>query len=326
MTAGAPTVSAIIIFKDEERFISEAISSVLEQTSDDWELLLVDDGSTDASTDIAREVAAGNHPKVRYLEHPDHENRGMSASRNLGISEAMGTFIAFLDADDKWLPEKLERQVADLTRHPEAAMVFGPLLRWRRWTGEPDAENYEHLVGNGWKRFGEHPYAGQIIEPPKLCRLILKDDYFIPSGCLIRRSVLDEVGRFEAPFRGWFEDAVVMVKISLRFPVYVSPDVLYLYRWHPDSCTQLLDDDAVVEKRNTYYAWVERHLRENDMYSPRMRLALARGALLNRYRATVNLGVLNLARAAGRVAIPRRVRDQLRDYWREKTRPSVSGR
>src|SRR5215218_5812117 len=92
-------VSVIIIFLDAERFIEEAIESVFAQTYDDWELLLVDDGSTDGDTRIALEYAEQNPGRVRYLQHPGHQNRGMSASRNLGIGSARGEYIAFLDAD-----------------------------------------------------------------------------------------------------------------------------------------------------------------------------------------------------------------------------------
>src|SRR5262249_40463181 len=101
-----PLVSVIMIFLNAEPFIEEAIDSVLQQTYADWELLLVDDGSSDASTQIARRFAAGLPGRVRYLEHDQHVNLGKSASRNLGISEARGEFIAFLDADDVWLPHK----------------------------------------------------------------------------------------------------------------------------------------------------------------------------------------------------------------------------
>src|SRR5713226_10047705 len=93
-------VSVIMIFLDEEKFIREAIESVFPQTYDNWELLLVDDGSTAGSTDIARRYAEQHPGKVRYLDHEGHRNRGMSASRNLGIRHARGDYIAFLDADD----------------------------------------------------------------------------------------------------------------------------------------------------------------------------------------------------------------------------------
>src|SRR5215211_6343875 len=106
-----PLVSVVIPFLNAERFIQEAIESVFAQTYDNWELLLVDDGSNDGSTRIALEYAERNSGRVRYLQHPGHRNRGVSASRNLGISSARGEYIAFLDADDVWLPHKLEQQV-----------------------------------------------------------------------------------------------------------------------------------------------------------------------------------------------------------------------
>src|SRR5262245_53982480 len=94
-TRDKPLVTAITIFLNEERFFEEAIQSVFNQTYDRWELLLVDDGSTDGSTQIARRCAERFPDKVRLLEHPRHENRGMSASRNLGLEYARGEFVAF---------------------------------------------------------------------------------------------------------------------------------------------------------------------------------------------------------------------------------------
>ena len=85
-----PRVSAIINFLNEERFLQEAIESVFAQSFNDWELLLVDDGSTDGSTGIARRYAEKNPGKVRYLIHEGRQNRGMSASRNLGVRNAVG--------------------------------------------------------------------------------------------------------------------------------------------------------------------------------------------------------------------------------------------
>ena len=122
---GEPLVSAITIFLDAETFLREAIESVLAQTYANWELLLVDDGSTDGSTEIALGYARLYPQRIRYLEHEGHRNRGMSASRNLGIPHARGEYIALLDADDVWLPLKLERQVAILESDPESAMVYG---------------------------------------------------------------------------------------------------------------------------------------------------------------------------------------------------------
>src|SRR5216684_3354263 len=99
-----PLTSVIMIFLNAEKFIQEAIESVFAQGYDSWELLLVDDGSTDSSTVLALRYAEQYPVKVRYIEHEGHQNRGMSASRNLGIRHAQGEYLAFLDADDVWLP------------------------------------------------------------------------------------------------------------------------------------------------------------------------------------------------------------------------------
>src|SRR5262249_44847302 len=134
-----PLVSVVTIFLDaDERFFEEAIASVFAQTYTNWELLLVDDGSTNGSSEIARRYAREHADRIRYLEHPGHQNRGMSATRNLGVRHARGEYVGLLDADDIWLPEKLERQVAILEAHPEAGMVYGPTLVWYGWTGEPE--------------------------------------------------------------------------------------------------------------------------------------------------------------------------------------------
>src|SRR5215207_7546630 len=132
-----PLVSSIIIFLNEERFIEEAIESVFAQTYDNWELLLVDDGSTDGSTQHALQYAERYPGKVRYLEHPGHQNRGMTVSRNLGVDHAEGEYIALLDADDVWLEHKLEQQVAIMNSHPEVGMVYGNQQYWYSWTGDP---------------------------------------------------------------------------------------------------------------------------------------------------------------------------------------------
>src|ERR1700676_3510370 len=100
-----PLVSVIIIFLNEDRFLAEAIESVRAQTYANWELILVDDHSTDRSTATSLDAVA-HHPRIRYVEHPGHANRGMSASRNLGLVQARGQYGGFLDAEDVWLPHK----------------------------------------------------------------------------------------------------------------------------------------------------------------------------------------------------------------------------
>ena len=134
-TADPPAlVSIVVIFLNAARFLEEAIASVLGQTYPAWELLLVDDGSSDGSTDLAMRHARAHPGRVRYLDHDGHRNLGMSASRNLGIRHATGKYIALLDADDVWLPDKLARPVGAGRRSPAI-----PSLRSSGGTGNGDS-------------------------------------------------------------------------------------------------------------------------------------------------------------------------------------------
>jgi glycosyltransferase involved in cell wall biosynthesis len=131
----APEVSVVIIFLNAKFFLDGAIQSVLRQSFTDWELLLVDDDSWDGSSESAKPWAEHHADRILYLEHPGHANLGMSASRNLGIRHAKGRFVAFLDADDEWMPAKLTEHVAVMKGRSDVAMTYGPALHWR-----PDAQ------------------------------------------------------------------------------------------------------------------------------------------------------------------------------------------
>jgi glycosyltransferase involved in cell wall biosynthesis len=224
-----PLVSVVVIFWNAERFIREAIESVIGQTYSAWELLLVDDGSTDGSTVTARHYAGRYSERVRYLEHPSHANLGMSASRNRGIRDARGRYLAFLDADDIWFPSTLEQQVAILEAHPETAMVYGPIQWWYSWTGRPEDGRRDYI-----ERLGVPPDA--VVQPPALLPLFLRDKAAVPSGLLVRREPIERVGGFEDEFRGEYEDQVFCAKICLQAPVFASGRCWYRYRQHPDSC------------------------------------------------------------------------------------------
>ena len=184
------TVTVIIIFLNGERYIAEAIDSVLAQTFGDWELLLCDDGTTDGATAIARDYAARYPDKIRYLEHPNHANRGMSATRNLGIRAARGEFVAMLDADDAWMPNKLERQVAILRQHPDVAMCYGPLTLWYSWTGWSKDRGRDFLQTLGVP-------ADQVLPIPGPFIAFQRDVMHHPSGTMVRRAALEEVGLYD---------------------------------------------------------------------------------------------------------------------------------
>src|ERR1041384_4760324 len=184
-----PLVSVIIIFLNEERFIREAIESVFSQTYGNWELLLVDDGSMDGSTKIARDYAEQHSERARYLEHDRHQNRGMSASRNLGIRHAKGKYIGFLDADDVWLSEKLAEQTTILSLYPDAAMVCGPVEWWYSWTGDRDDKEHNHVVAPAVQ-------VDALVQPPKLVTSILKTETVTTTSSLLRREAIETVGVF----------------------------------------------------------------------------------------------------------------------------------
>jgi glycosyltransferase involved in cell wall biosynthesis len=259
-----PSTSIITIFLNAERFIEEAIQSVLRQTRADWELLLVDDGSSDGSAAIAQRYAALDPGRIRYFDHPDHENRGMSASRNLGIGLARGDFIAFLDADDVWLPEWLERHTPVLRAHGEVGMVFGPTLFWRSWadTGAPD-QLQDSVTTLGLD-------VGRTLRPPAaLVNFLEHGGHTIPGMCsvLARRHVVQQVGGFEDRFRGCFEDQVFLAKMFFNTPVFVVDEVLAWYRQHPESCCQQAIKAGIYHPlkpnpaRQRFLEWLEGYLR-----------------------------------------------------------------
>jgi glycosyltransferase involved in cell wall biosynthesis len=254
--AHSPLVSCIMIFLNAEKFMTEAIASVFAQTYEHWELVLVDDGSHDRSTAIARQYAKQYPARVRYLEHPGHQNRGMSASRNLGIREARGAYVAFLDADDLWLPGKLAQQVAILNAQPEAAMVYGQALIWYGWTGNPEDLRRDHTFDLGVP-------PNKLVQPPTLFFLLLQNKVQTPitSNVMLRRSVFDTIGRFEERFRGMYEDQAFFAKVHLKAATFVADARWAKYRQHPESCsvtsTHMADYYAT---RLPFLTWLARYL------------------------------------------------------------------
>jgi glycosyltransferase involved in cell wall biosynthesis len=249
-------VSAIIIFFNAEKFILEAIESVFTQTYGNWELLLVDDGSTDGSTAIAREVSQAHPHQVRYLEHENHRNLGMSAARNLGIRSARGDYIAFLDADDAWFPFTLQEQVNVLESQGQAAMVFGPLQYWYSWSGKPEDSQRDTI-----EELGVAPDS--LLKPPHLLSLFLVDKATVPSGILVRRGAIERVGGFEEAFRGEYEDQVFCAKICLHEPVFASGRCWYRYRQHPGSAVSVGHATGQTDAARLFFLeWLSRYLSE----------------------------------------------------------------
>lgn len=269
-----PSVSVIVIFFNAERFLAAALESVLAQTFGDWELLLVDDGSTDGSSAIAQRFVQQQPDRVCYLEHPRHSNRGMSASRNLGLRHARGRYVAFLDADDVWLPQKLAQQVALLETHPEAALVYGLTHYWYGWTGLPEDALRDYTPALGVQ-------ADTVIASPTLLTLALagRAPTPCPSDILVRRTVVEAVGGFEAKaFAGTnqlYEDQAFLAKVYLHAPVFVAGRSWFRYRQHADSCVSVSERMNRAEVVGRYYCdWLKRYLRAHKVTNARLWLAL----------------------------------------------------
>jgi glycosyltransferase involved in cell wall biosynthesis len=192
-------VSVIIPVFNGERYLAEAIKSVLVQTSPPAEIIVVDDGSTDGSGEIVRRFS----PSVRYLRQT---NQGPATARNVGVNAAQGEMLAFLDADDLWLPGKLAKQSAMLQQQNDGYVVcrFHPML-------EP---NVAWPAGLNRGYYESEP-AG-----------------FLPSGLLVARRAWENVGPFD-PFYRVGEDSEWFFRArKLKTPEGVVPEVLIYKRFH----------------------------------------------------------------------------------------------
>jgi glycosyltransferase involved in cell wall biosynthesis len=227
----------------------------------------VDDGSTDHSTKIALNYAEHYPKKVRYLEHEGHQNRGMSASRNLGIRHAKGDYVALLDADDIWLPPKLEQQVATLEEQPEAAMVYSSTYVWYSWTGNPDDAQRDWEKGFG----GFTP--GTLVQPPTLLIRLLQFKTHTPGTCsvLMRRRLIDDVEGFEESFRNMYEDQAFFAKVFLKAPVFLQGGHWDRYRQHPGNACSVGEKAGQYHPfkphpaRLAYLNWLEKYLEDQGV-------------------------------------------------------------
>jgi glycosyltransferase involved in cell wall biosynthesis len=192
-------VSVVIPTYQRAALLSRALESVRRQTRPAGEVIVVDDGSTDGTGEMVR----GEFPWARYLRQ---ENAGVSAARNLGLAAARGDWIALLDSDDAWRPDKLERQLAALAAEPEERICHTDEI-WIR-DGRRVNPRRRHVKRGGW-----------------IFRYCLPLCAISPSAALIHRSVFDRVGMFDEALPAC-EDYDLWLRITARYPVLLVPEPL----------------------------------------------------------------------------------------------------
>ncbi len=232
-------VSVVIPAYNAARFLPQAIAGLRAQTRPVDEILIVDDGSKDDTA----QVVAGLGEGITYIRQ---DNAGVSAARNKGIAEATGDLVAFLDADDFWLPEKLEKQLAVFRRHPGVGLVASDRC-------DVDAEDHV-LLASLFERQG---LAGEFRNlagaplPQALSRLV-RTNFLPTSSVMVRKAALDDVGVFETAIR-YGEDLELWARIAAKYGVVCLPEVLVRYRLHDSNATQhterLLRDMVRVMER-----------------------------------------------------------------------------
>jgi glycosyltransferase involved in cell wall biosynthesis len=262
-------VSVIVPAFNAAPFLGEALESVFAQGLAGVEVVVVDDGSTDGTAEVARRFGRG----VRVLTQP---RSGSGHARNVGLKETTGDLVAFLDADDVWLPDKMARQLPLLEKDPALGLVFSDMVSF----GAPEGEAKEE----GRSYFRERGFTGRCTP----ASIFLHDMISTPT-VVLRRAVLRETGTFD-PSLPIGQDTDLWLRIALAHSFAAVPSPLVRRRFHPGNTTRdsRLLARCVVEIGERYLArciagepWMERALRE-DLARKRWHHAFLEGCALLR--------------------------------------------
>jgi len=207
-------VSVVIPTYNRARLLAVAIDSVLAQSYQDFEIIVIDDGSTDETKRALEFYLLRQNFRYFY-----QDNQKQAAARNLGIQKAQGEYVAFLDSDDLWSPAKLELQVKVLDDHPEVGMVYSNQMMFR---DKPDAGTIRCRPGT--------LKSGDIFRD-----LLLRRFYCSTQTILVRRSVIDDVGGFNESLRNALEDWEFTLRVSQRYPIYAIDQPLVWRRIHAEA-------------------------------------------------------------------------------------------
>jgi glycosyltransferase involved in cell wall biosynthesis len=240
-----PLVSVVIAAYNAESFIGETLASVRAQTFSDYEMIVIDDGSTDRTPEIAS--------SCNGVFLVSQSNRGEAAARNAGIRAARGRYIAFLDADDVWLPSKLEKQALHLIAYPSTAWTY------------TDALVFDSATGRTICRIGQRIrlHQGEILRP-----LLLRS--FIPSATpVVKRTALIDAGLFdEDPDRSIGADWSMWLQIAERHAVNLIDEPLAMIRMHSTNMSRLANPFKAYRSKR---AILERAMARNPRASTGVR-------------------------------------------------------
>ena len=213
-----PTFEVIVPAYNASRFLAAALDSVISQTLEDWRILLVDDGSTDATPEIAASYAERLGSKMKYIRQA---NAGLPAARNTAIRHAEGEFLALLDADDVWLPCRLAETLKVLRRSPQVGLTYGFID-----SIDPDGKILKTFTN-------AHPHGEGKVAPYLYMRLM---DLPCPS-ITFRRACVEAVGGFDETMRAT-EDRDLWFRIAQHYDVGLVRHVIAQYRTSPQAMTR----------------------------------------------------------------------------------------
>lgn len=211
-----PQVSIVVPTYNRARYVIQAIDSVLAQTFRDYEIIVVDDGSTDNT----KEILQSYNDKIRYIYQT---NKGVSAARNTGICVAKGEWIAFLDSDDIWLPDKLEKQMKNADSED---VIYSHLTKWFV-DNENDAILLKKCESIHWPKTDREGY---VFDP--ILSVAGADSYMTPTF-LCHRSCFDRIGYFEEYLTAG-EDEDWLSRASLFCKFHILSEALAHIRYHPN--------------------------------------------------------------------------------------------
>jgi len=210
-----PSVSVIIPTYQRSHWVSEAIESVLAQTYKDYEIIVVNDGSTDNTAQVLNQF----QDKIRIIEQ---DNKGSSAARNIAIQNSQGRYIAFLDDDDRWLPSKLEKQIALLESERKVGLIYSDMFLFDEKEVFPEPRGKKHPIHLGrisWMLF----LFGSSVP--------------LASSVVVRRETLDEIGLFDETLR-FCVDYDLWLRISEKWLLYYLDEPLTMYRLSDTNMTK----------------------------------------------------------------------------------------